>query len=213
MLTCNVIASGSKGNAVLVNGELLFDCGVSYKKIEPYVRNITMVFLTHIHKDHFNKATIKRLAKERPTLRFVCGVWMLEPLLEAGVPTWRIDLANERMTLNFGLLKAESVPLLHDVPNCGWKIFKQDEKAVYITDTANLDGIEAKDFDLYMVEANYREEELQRRMEEKLAAGKFSYEARAAESHLSKEQTDAWLLEQADLRHAKIVYLHQHKEH
>lgn len=212
MLTYNVIASGSKGNAVLLNGDILLDCGISYKKLEPYSGFLGMVFLTHAHKDHFNKSTIKRLAKERPALRFVCCRWLVEPLLEAGVPAWRIDVAKEGQLLSFGAVKAEAVPLLHDVPNCGWKLTVMGEKAIYCTDTAKLDGVEAKDFDLYMIEANYREEELQQRMEAKLAAGKFSHESRVAESHLSREQAEAWLRENADLTKAKLVFLHEHKD-
>lgn len=49
-MECEVISTGSKnGNAVLLNGCLLFDCGISYKKLLPYFKQISFVFLTHIH--------------------------------------------------------------------------------------------------------------------------------------------------------------------
>lgn len=44
-----VINTGSDGNAILINGEILIDCGVSFKKIEPYYKNIKLVLLTHVH--------------------------------------------------------------------------------------------------------------------------------------------------------------------
>ena len=48
-MTCDVIATGSKGNAVLLNGCLLFDCGVSWSRLQPYAKDISIVFLTHTH--------------------------------------------------------------------------------------------------------------------------------------------------------------------
>ena len=48
-MTIDVIESGSSGNAVFLNGQILLDCGVSYKKIEPYVRGLQLVFISHCH--------------------------------------------------------------------------------------------------------------------------------------------------------------------
>lgn len=63
-------------------------------------------------------------------------------------------------------------PIPHDVPNCAWHIFAfADEggqlrrnEVFYATDCGSLDGVEAKDYDLYLIEANYGEEEIQERM-------------------------------------------------
>ena len=44
-----VVATGSKGNAVIINDEILIDCGVAFKKIEPYVKKLKLVLLTHVH--------------------------------------------------------------------------------------------------------------------------------------------------------------------
>ena len=62
-----IIESGSSGNATIVEDAILIDCGVSFKKLRDCYKNLKLVLLTHIHSDNFNKATIKRLAKERPT--------------------------------------------------------------------------------------------------------------------------------------------------
>ena len=49
-MECEVISTGGKsGNAVLLNGCLLFDCGISWHRLEPYAKQISLVFLTHIH--------------------------------------------------------------------------------------------------------------------------------------------------------------------
>ena len=91
MVKYNIISTGSDGNATILEEFVLIDCGVPYKALEPYVPKLKLVLLTHIHSDHFQKRTIKRLAEERPTLRFGCCRWLTPPLLAAGVPERQID--------------------------------------------------------------------------------------------------------------------------
>ena len=87
-----IISSCSTGNAVIIKDIILLDCGVTFKKLEKYYKKLKIVLLTHIHTDHFKKATIRRLAQERPTLRFACCEWLLESLLECGVNRKNIDV-------------------------------------------------------------------------------------------------------------------------
>ena len=44
-----VISTGSKGNAVLLNDEILIDCGVPFRELEPYCKGLRLVLLTHVH--------------------------------------------------------------------------------------------------------------------------------------------------------------------
>ena len=37
-MTYNIISTGSKGNAVIINNEILIDCGVPFKDIKPYIK-------------------------------------------------------------------------------------------------------------------------------------------------------------------------------
>lgn len=39
MPDAEIIATGSKGNAVLLSGGVLIDCGVPLKKLEPYLQS------------------------------------------------------------------------------------------------------------------------------------------------------------------------------
>lgn len=81
----NIISTGSQGNAVVLNDCVLIDCGVSFKALKEVYKNLKLVLLTHEHGDHFKPQTIKRLAQERPTLRFGCCEWLVKALLNAGV--------------------------------------------------------------------------------------------------------------------------------
>jgi hypothetical protein len=86
-----------------------------------------------------------------------------------------------------------------------------DKKALYITDTHTLEGIEAKNYDLYLVEANYSDAEIEQRIKEKQEKGEFIYEYRAKETHLSQKQTDEFLLNNMG-DNSNYEYLHEHVE-
>lgn len=211
MVVYDVISTGSKGNAVVINN-ILIDCGVSFKALQAHYKNLQLVLLTHEHGDHFNATTIKKLAAERPTLRFGCCNWLVPDLLKCGVSILNIDIFEIGKKYNYGKYAVSPVKLYHDVYNCGYRVyFANGEKVFYATDTEHLDGITAKDYDLYMIEANYEEEELQARINEKLAAGQYSYEMNVASRHLSKKQADAFLLDNMGDKSA-YVYLHSHEE-
>lgn len=209
-MTCNVIATGSAGNAVILSDFLLLDCGVPYKALKLYVKDLRLVLMTHIHGDHFKPETIRRLADDRPLLRFGCCEWLAGALIQAGVSPANIDVFTLGDSYDYGPVVIEPVPLVHDVDNCGYKLKLGNERALYATDTFALDGIEAKDFDLYMIEANYTEIEMAERIKRKTEAGEFVYEYRAAAGHLSKEKADAWLAANATPGKSRVIYLHEH---
>lgn len=96
-----IINSGSDGNAILLNDEILLDCGVTYKKIEPYIKNIKLVCISHEHRDHLIPSTIKRLAFERPSLRFCVGEFLVDKLIEAGVNRKNIDVIKLQTRLRY----------------------------------------------------------------------------------------------------------------
>ena len=160
----NIISTGSSGNAVILNNNILIDCGVSLKALSDVKKQIKIVLLTHVHSDHFNKTTIRNLAAERPILRFACCEWLVQDLLACGVSERNIDVMQIGKIYNYGVFKVSPIKLYHDVPQCGWRVFIGNEKAIYMTDTATLDGISAKDYDLYLVEANYISEEIQKKI-------------------------------------------------
>ena len=215
-MTCEVIATGSKGNAVLLNGAYLIDCGVPFGKIKPYIRKIRLVFLTHIHSDHFSAATIRKIHDHRPGIRFVCCRNLLVDLCsKAGVSPNNITVLEPGQTAVFshlpeGQLRVRPFELVHNVPNYGWLFESNVGSALYATDTRYI-PISAPNLDLYMVECNYKGDELERRKERKLAAGGFVYEDNVAACHMSFETVMAWLSVNAT-PHSKVVFLHQHVE-
>ena len=212
-MTFEVIATGSAGNAVVVNGEILIDCGVPFRALEGVKKDLKLVLLTHAHGDHFKPRTVRALHRERPALRWGCCEWMVGPLLEAGVDKRRIDVYRPGLFSEYpGLCTLTPEPLVHDAPNCGYHISDWACKRLfYATDTATLDGVKAPGYDLYLIEANHTRDELEARARAKRAAGEFSYEYRAAANHLSQEQALDWLYSQMG-PNSRYVFLHRHME-
>lgn len=207
----NIIATGSGGNAVTINDIIMIDCGVPYKKISEIAAKLKIVLLTHIHSDHFKKSTIKKLTAERPTLRFACCEWLADDLTDCGINPNNIDIAKVGVKYNYGKFSISPVKLYHNVPNCGWRIYIDDKKVFYATDTNSLEGITAKGYDLYMVECNYEDKEIQRRIEEKRLSGIYAYENEVLHNHLSKAKCDDFIANNATSE-SMFVYLHQHME-
>lgn len=209
-----ILASGSAGNAVIVEDVILIDCGVSFKALKDYYKDLKLVLLTHIHSDHFNKSTIRRLAYERPTLRFGCCEWLVEELINCGVSKRNIDLYTCFEGMHYGIgFSIETFLLKHDVPNCGWQImFDNGYSYFYATDTCNLDNIEAKDYDMYFIEGNYEDkDELEKRKQKHIENGEYSYEDRVEKTHLSQVKATEWLME--NMRESsQYIFMHQHKE-
>lgn len=207
----NIISSCSKGNATVIRDIILIDCGISFKQLIKVYKNIKIVLLTHIHRDHFDKITIKRLAEERPTLRFACCEWLQNELIKCGVDKRNIDVLEIGKKYDYKLFKIVPIKLYHDVPQCGYRVLFKDYKVIYATDTKTLDGISAKNYDLYLIEANYTKEEMEERIRIKQEQYKYAYEFRAKVNHLSKEKADKFLLENMG-GNSKYVYMHQHIE-
>lgn len=211
MIDYQIISTGSKGNAVVVGGSVLIDCGVAFKAVEPFMNDLRLVLLTHIHGDHFNPATIRNLSKNRPLLRFAACRWLIRPLVDAGVNQRQIDVLDPGYSYEYGLCRVVPFSLMHDVPNCGYKLHFPGGKAIYATDTGNLNGITAKDYDLYLIESNYKEAEIRERIERKKAMNQFAYEYRVIKTHLSEEQCNDFIFSNIGPL-GVYVHLHTHLE-
>lgn len=208
-MTYNIISTGSKGNAVQLGGSILIDCGVPFKSLANCYKDLKLVLLTHEHGDHINKATVKRLAAERPTLRWGCCEWMVQHLIGIVGPK-QIDVLSCDSWYDYGVFKVSPVNLYHNVPNCGYRLEFDGFRVFYATDTGTLYGIEAKGYDLYMIEANHGREEISERAKAKIDRGEFAYEVRAAENHLSREQAEDWIYQNIG-QNGRYVFLHQHE--
>lgn len=204
-MTYKIINTGSNGNCTIINDIIALDMGVSYKKLSSYANKLELVLLTHIHGDHFNKSTIRKLANNRPMLKFGCCKWLVQELVDCGVSKRNIHVYDIGTNYNYEKFSLIPIKLYHDVSQCGYRLFMNDEKLIYATDTYTLEGIKALEYDVYLIEGNYEsDEELHSR------AYNDYYESRVKKTHLSKEYATNWLLENMGLN-SVYCWMHEHK--
>ena len=209
MLDYLIIGSGSKGNAILVQTKILLDCGVSYSKLARYLKYIKVIFVGHQHKDHLLPSTIQRIAYNYPNIKFVTSSSdVVIKLKNAGVPKKNIFYINPKKWYSLGIMKVKTEPLTHDVENYGLKWEFEGKKGFYATDTSNLDNIEAKGYNLYLIESNYNEELLKKHIEECEDENMLYYLNRVPYTHLSYEQANSFLIENMG-DNSRFEYIHQ----
>ncbi len=220
MIPYTVIGTGSSGNGVIIGNRILVDAGLPFVKFEPYLNDLRLVLITHEHGDHFKPSTVRRMAHDKPLLRFGCGRWMVKKLVDAGVARSQIDILVDNMAQPYKTRKTKSgqqelmytvipVKVFHNVENFAYKIHFPEGKVFYATDMGNLTGIVARNYALYLVEANYKDEELKARMDAKIANGQYSYEQKVMKYHMSEKQCNDWLYANMG-PNSEYVYLHQH---
>ena len=183
--------------------------GISFKKIEPYHNGLKLILLTHIHSDHFKKSTIRTLANVHPLLRFGCPQWLYDECLACYIKPSNIDAYSMDYIYAYKGYKVLPFRLQHNVPNCGYKIqFSNGEKIIYATDTNSIE-VEAKDYDLYLIEANYEDEEIKQRILDKQIRGDYIYEYKTLQNHLSLSKCNEWLYKNMSSQ-SQYIYMHQH---
>ncbi|WP_026627302.1 MBL fold metallo-hydrolase [Dysgonomonas capnocytophagoides] len=204
----NILSTGSKGNAIIYFNSILVDVGISFSRIEPYLKDIQIVLLTHQHSDHFKLNVIKRIQEERPSIRFGCGEFLADKL--HGIRN--LDIYESGKMYNYGSFKISPVILYHDVPNFGYRIFKDGKKLIHATDTYTLEGISARDYDIYALECNYDEERVFNIIREKEYRGEYAHQKGSINSHLSKQQAQKFILSNTSRQDIQFLMLHQSSE-
>lgn len=186
----------------------MVDCGIPYADVEDYLKEIKVILLTHEHKDHFNASTIMKIAIKHPAIIFVACEWMIKKLKAIGPMNCREIELSKVWIHDPEKILVSPFALYHDVSNCGWRISVDDKMIFHATDTSTLDGIVAKNYDLYAIEHNYDETIIHQRMEEEAEKGLFSHGYGSINSHLSIQQAEAFI-EQNRKKDSQILKLHQ----
>lgn len=143
--------------------------------------------------------TVKQIAYNYPTIKFMTGSEIVvKKLYECGVDKKNIFYLKPSVWYNLGMFQCKLEPLTHDTPNYALKVKYREQKVIYIVDTANVDNIIAKGYDLYLIENNYQEDILKKHLEEAIEnndENKIYYLKRTMNTHLSKQKCDSFLIE------------------
>ena len=205
----NVIGSSSKGNCIIVEDVLMLDVGLSYSKIKIHLSKIKLIFISHSHQDHLLPSTIKKIAYNYPTIKFLTGSEVVvNKLVDCGVNKKNIYILKSGKKYDLGLIKVKLEELYHDTPNYALKWQIKDKKGIYIVDTCKVEHIEAKDYDLYLIENNYQENLLQEHINNCEDEKILYYLYRVPRTHLSAEQANSFLIENMG-ENSTYEYIHQ----
>lgn len=208
-----IIGSSSKGNCIIVEDILMLDCGLSYSKIKKYLNKVKLIFISHVHQDHLLPSTIKKIAYNYPTIKFITGSRQVTfKLVDNNVPKKNIFFMEANRWYCLGILDFRLEELTHDVENYCIKVKfnTTNKKCIYIVDTNSVDHIEAKNYDLYLIESNYKEDILQKHIDDVSheTIGDLTYLTRVPETHLSYEKANDFLINNMG-ENSRFDYLHQ----
>lgn len=109
---------------------------------------------------------------------------------------------------SLGLVNVKLDQLVHDTPNYALEWEFKGKKGIYVVDTETVDGIVAKNYDLYLIEANYCEDILKEHIENCQNEEEMYYLNRVPNTHLSYEQANKFLLDNMG-DYSKYHYIHQ----
>lgn len=149
-----VIASGSKGNATLIetkNKNMLIDAGITANEIKKRLKKdvkIDLLFITHAHIDHIKG--LKSIVKEYNPSVYSRN----DEVIEKNI--CNINYFNEPYKLED--LEISFFNLSHDSDCIGLNIKENDKELVYITDTGYINKkilTSIVNKDMYIIESNH----------------------------------------------------------
>lgn len=164
--------------------------------------------MSSVHKDHLSPTTIKKIAYNYPTIKFLTGSEeVVKRLVECGINKKNIFILKPKKWFDLGLCKVKLEILEHDTPNYALKCEYNNKKCIYIVDTASVENIEAKGYDLYLIESNYKEDILEQHLltceeEDRI------YLDRVPLTHLSYEKANDFLINNMGAN-SEYQYIHQ----
>ena len=178
-------------------------------KLKAFLKNIKLVFISHVHKDHLLPTTVSHIAYNYPTIKYITGSQeVVKRLVGCNVNKKNIYILPRKKWFSLGLCEVKLEPLEHDAQNYALKVKYKGKMCIYIVDTANVDNICAENYDLYLIESNYKEDILQYHKDICEDENEMFYLDRVDKAHLSYEQANDFLINNMGAN-SEYQYIHQ----
>lgn len=192
-----VIASGSKGNAVLIN-DVLVDCGIPFKKLKEHLYDVKYLLLTHIHSDHIKPATYKSIRRMFPKIK-ILGNYETHQLYGVDIIT---NAGFEVVTDDYTFIPFECE---HDVLTYGFVWQFEGLNILYATDTSSMVNAPKEKYDYLFLESNHDIKKI-----EQINTSKYGYNAYAgAKRHLSTQQAKGFYYSNRRNKDSEWIELHK----
>lgn len=194
-----IISSGSKGNCVIINENIMFDCGVPFNKIKEELYEIKYLLITHIHSDHLNKVTLLQIMKKFPTIKII-GNYEVQQAFHVNI------IANEGFPIETEDYTFLPFKCEHDVLTYGYTFEISGERIIYCTDTATMDFAPDYFYDWFFIESNHDEKKLEAARNE-YKGGYSPY--LSGKRHLSTQQARAFFYMRRRSKESQFIELHK----
>lgn len=199
-LNYNVIATGSKGNAVRIEN-VMIDCGIPFKRMRDELYKVDTLLLTHTHSDHIKPQTLEHIRKEFPRIR-VYGNWEVAQ----AYPVDKI-IGEKPFELKRGNVTVYPFYGKHDVTVTGFVIDFDGTRVFYATDTREVMNPTEYTMDYVFIECNYDEKKLKKLAKTYTHKG---YDPTAnAYRHLSVRKAKEFYYSNRTNEEAPMIELHQ----
>lgn len=198
-LDYNIIATGSKGNAVRIEN-IMIDCGIPYNRMKEDLYKVDTLLLTHSHSDHIKPATFKRIREEFPGISVFGNADVAYQYdVDVAVGTQPFRLRKNRVVI--------PVEGVHDVPVTGYIIQMKRLNILYMTDTANVPASEDIPLDYVFLESNFDEKKLKQQAKKYKRHGYDPY--LSVTRHLSTQKCKEFYFVHRRDENSKLIELHQ----
>lgn len=144
-------------------------------------------------------------------MKFVVCDYIAQELIKLKIEPRNIIIVSPEDWYDFNAFKCRLDYIPHDVLNVAVHIEIDGQRLLYATDTSRIEDIQAKGYDYYLIEGNYKKDELEERKNEKIKNGEFVIEDRIVNSHLSYEQCLDFFMNNAK-DSSVLEVMHQHKD-
>lgn len=209
MFSIKVIATGSEGNCCIISDgwtSIIIDVGVHV--VNAASMGIEGVLLSHEHGDHCKFVHIIAHAG----IKVYATKGTFRAIGAARVGSAMRHIVEYGKQFSIGTFKIIPFEVNHDAAEpCGYYIKNRaNETICFISDTGSIEHIEAK-ADCYMLEANYDEETLDRRLEDGEIYEGLHARLTSDFGHLSVQQATTWVEANAS-KESHIILLHKSKD-
>jgi len=204
-IACNVIASGSSGNAVVI-GNILIDCGIPYHMLKDSLYDIDFLLITHEHSDHVNKMTLNTIIRKFPNIKIYSNYRVAR--LDDSIVAINVDY----LPIYLDDWEMYAIPVPHNVLTYAYVLLRDHLAILYATDLSDTESLEKfclarkLKFDYLFLEANYDPDKLKAIGNE--WHGQYNPYVDSTARHLSTEQS---LLFYARFKKEGCVYVQLHK--
>lgn len=125
-----------RSSSILLNKNVLVDCGIhtlnSLQIIKKDFKDITDIFITHLHPDHFNPENISEIAKHSPCLR----LWVRKDAVLPPIEGVKIKLMEPYKTYKLSGFNVASVEANHGAFAQHFVFSSRRKRIYYATDGA-----------------------------------------------------------------------------